>query len=310
MSSQPVTPDTQLAAVTDLAVVAASTPAADSLAVPTVAADSAGSAVTSQAGSTDVDAADAQPGTLTISDSAPTGGQSAIAADGSPSATAATQQTTTGATPPAGAPAGDSGSTPVAPQSTSLSITSAQTATSPDTGTLGARGPPNTYGPVLIQAATGGSVSAGDATLTFAPGSLPHDAYVSVTVTAAPADGLVDYSAAYNLTAVNTATGDLIEQFASPPQLTIDVGATGGPAPTIYYLAPTGDPVQISSSFDAATGTVSAGLPHFSTYVAGSGVQDFVAWVESELGQYASSALAGTQTISPATTCGSAASSS
>ena len=46
-------------------------------------------------------------------------------------------------------------------------------------GSWSARGPP--AGSVLITAALGGVLSAGDATLTFAPGALPADAYVSIT---------------------------------------------------------------------------------------------------------------------------------
>ena len=42
-----------------------------------------------------------------------------------------------------------------------------------DVSGLGARGPPGTYGPQLISAAQGGTIVAGAATLTFAPGSLP-----------------------------------------------------------------------------------------------------------------------------------------
>ena len=40
----------------------------------------------------------------------------------------------------------------------------------------------------------------------------------------------------------------------------------------IYYLPTSGAPVPINSTVDPATGTVSAGLPHFSTYVVASGV--------------------------------------
>jgi hypothetical protein len=158
-SSQPVTPETQLATVASLAVVvAANTPAVDTLAAPTVAADSDGSAATPKSGSTAVDAADAGPGTLTISVSAPTGGQSAIAAGGSPSAVAAAEQTTTGATTPTGTPPGDSGSIPIAPPVTELSVTSAQNVMSSDTGTLGARGPPSPEDPAMMPAVHGRSV--------------------------------------------------------------------------------------------------------------------------------------------------------
>ena len=257
------------------------------------------SSPTDSAGATSVSATDPATGTVTLTDSSQSTTPQLIAGSDSPSAVAATIQSATGATTsPDGTLGSGSASIASPPDTTALALAAPQTDTSTVTGTLGARGPPYTYGPVLIVAATGGSINAGDATLTFAPGSLPHDAYVTVTVTAAPADGLIDYSAAYNLTAVNTATGELIEQFAAPPQLTINVGAAGAEAPAIYYLAPTGDPVPISSSFDAATGTVSAGLPHFSTYVAASQVSDFLATVGSVLASFVGQTGPITKTVS------------
>ncbi|MGH2929733.1 MAG: hypothetical protein ACRDL8_16150, partial [Solirubrobacteraceae bacterium] len=121
---------------------------------------------------------------------------------------------------------------------------------------------------MLIDAATGGLIDAGAATLSFAPGSLPADAYVSVTTTDPTGlDGLTADSLAYDLKAVDVKTGALIEHFNSPPVLTV-TGVTGG---QIYYLSPTDGPQAIASTSDQATGTVSAGLPHFSTYVVASG---------------------------------------
>ncbi|MDX6640295.1 MAG: hypothetical protein QOF12_1306, partial [Solirubrobacteraceae bacterium] len=125
-----------------------------------------------------------------------------------------------------------------------------------------ARGPP--AGAVLIIASAGGTVTAGSATLTFAPGSLPSDAYVTVTPVQVLLPGQQTSSTAYDLKAVDVATGALIEQFNSAPVLSV-AGAGGGTS--IYYLPSGGSPVQIASTVDLATGTITAGLPHFSTYV-------------------------------------------
>ena len=81
-----------------------------------------------------------------------------------------------------------SGSTAVAPSTSTSSsgVAASDPALSDDHISDQCSQTPVVYGPVLILAATGGSISAGEATLTFAPGSLPADAYVSVTVEDAP----------------------------------------------------------------------------------------------------------------------------
>ncbi|MCW3066114.1 MAG: hypothetical protein JWN32_3286, partial [Solirubrobacterales bacterium] len=140
-----------------------------------------------------------------------------------------------------------------------------QISTEPSVLTAG-RGPPPA-GSVLILAARGGTVSAGAATLTFAPGSLPSDAYVLITPVAVSVSGLVFAATAYDLQAIDAATGAVIEHFNSAPVLTIG-GA--GQASRIYYLDPANGPQAIGSSYDAATGAVTAALPHFSLYVLGS----------------------------------------
>ena len=126
-----------------------------------------------------------------------------------------------------------------------------------------ARGPP--AGSVLIEAAQGGSVAVGDARLTFAPGSLPADAFV--VVTQAPDQLIGVPTPTFDLFAYDAVTGERIETFLLPPQLTITVGHVAG-TPRIYYLDPDGSAVAMSSTYDAATGTVTAPLPHFSTYAA------------------------------------------
>ena len=109
---------------------------------------------------------------------------------------------------------------------------------------------------MLITAALGGTLTAGDATLTFAPGSLPADAYVSIT----PVAGIVD------LNAYDAATGERISTFLIAPVLTLFAGRHLTDAPQILYLDPVLGPQAISSSYDGRTGLVSAALPHFSEY--------------------------------------------
>ncbi|HWF26656.1 MAG TPA: hypothetical protein VG275_14465, partial [Solirubrobacteraceae bacterium] len=122
---------------------------------------------------------------------------------------------------------------------------------------------------MLINAATGGTVTSGDATLTFAPGSLPADAYVSITLTTVTAPGLSAPTTAYDLLAINASTGAKIEQFNSPPILSV---AGSAPGSQVYYVDPVNGLVPIASSYAGTSGIVSAGLPHFSTYVVSGGV--------------------------------------
>ena len=128
------------------------------------------------------------------------------------------------------------------------------------------RGPPPA-GSTLIIAAQGGSVTSGDATLTFGPGSLPADAYVSIAAITVTVPGTSTPVLAYDLLAVDTATGTKIEHFNSPPVLTV---AGAKPGSQIFYVPPTGALVPITTGYAGAA--VSAGLPHFSTYVVLGGV--------------------------------------
>ncbi|HZE05048.1 MAG TPA: hypothetical protein VE127_07485, partial [Solirubrobacteraceae bacterium] len=161
-----------------------------------------------------------------------------------------------------------------------------------DAAALGARGPPGVYGPQLISAANGGTIDAGAATLTFAPGSLPHDAYVTVTVTTGTTAGLGAVSAIYDLKAIDAVTGSVIEHFASAPVLSIGVESGHADGASIYYLPDRGAPQPIGTTYDAATHTVSAGLPHFSTYAV-------LFSIQSVLQQYANGQLTGERSFSP-----------
>lgn len=258
-----------ITAISDLTVKSVGSAMTESLADSTFSTvgSSAGSPASRAAGSTAVDAGSGQGGGFVASYSS-SNGSTLVAGEASPSSQAfVTQMSSSGAPPPV-APADAPSSAVPSSQSTSLAATAADSQSSTDTGTLGARGPPATSGPALILAASGGSISPGDPTLTVAPGSLRDDAYVSVTVSTAPADGLAQYSAANNLTAVNTATGQVVEHLALAPELAVNVSSANRPAPSNYYLPASGDPIELSSSSDPATAAVSAGLSRFSVQVA------------------------------------------
>ncbi|MHB1835785.1 MAG: beta strand repeat-containing protein, partial [Solirubrobacteraceae bacterium] len=126
--------------------------------------------------------------------------------------------------------------------------------------------------------------------MTFAPGSLPDNAYVSVTLTSGAADGLGAGSTVYNLSAIDAVTGASIEHFAIAPVLSIGVGAASGGESGIYYLPTDGAPQAIASTYDPATGQVSAGLPHFSAYAVLPTIQGY-------LEQYAAGTLTGPQSF-------------
>ena len=151
------------------------------------------------------------------------------------------------------------------------------------------RGPPP--GSVPINAADGGSVTSGEATLTFAPGSLPSDAYVSIAPETVSVPGLGS-EVAYALQAIDVSSGAKIETFNSPPVLSV-VGSV--PGSRIYYLDPVNGLQPISSSYNPATGAVTAGLPHFSTYLAG--VSGILSTISGYLAQYASGAISQSQTF-------------
>ncbi|MDA8436815.1 MAG: FG-GAP-like repeat-containing protein, partial [Actinomycetales bacterium] len=154
-------------------------------------------------------------------------------------------------------------------------------------------------GSVLVSAALGGTVTVGAATLTFAPGALPADAWVHVTETHRGVTGLLLSSAVFDLVAYDARTGALIESFRSAPRLTIGVGG-GAAGSTIYYLDPSGRIEAIPTTVDTSAGTVTALLPHFSAYGAGSPLAGLAAPIISALQQYLADAVAEprTQTLS------------
>ena len=131
-------------------------------------------------------------------------------------------------------------------------------------------------GSVLVTAALGGTLRSGAATLTFAPGSLRTDAWVTIDSHQGSVDGLHTTSAIYDLQAVDARTGAVISTFDLAPILTIAVGSTG-PVSAIYYLAADGSVQRQATTYDPATGVVSAALPHFSSYVSGSPLDGLVA---------------------------------
>ncbi|HMC71750.1 MAG TPA: hypothetical protein VKJ07_21510, partial [Mycobacteriales bacterium] len=151
-------------------------------------------------------------------------------------------------------------------------------------------------GSVLVSAATGGSVSAHGATLTFAPGALPADAWISITTHLGSAAGLYVTSVIYDLHAYDATTGALISTFNIAPRLQIAVGPLAS-ASSIYYLDPANGPQLIAS--DSVGGAVTADLPHFSSYLAGTPLDGLAALVLPLLQQYVADALSTPRTVSP-----------
>ena len=126
--------------------------------------------------------------------------------------------------------------------------------------------------PGLVTPNGGGSAVAGDgsATVSFAPGLVTGSTVVSVVSADVAVAGINVASAVYDLTATDSATGATISHFAGSPLLTISYDPSK-PTPTaIYYLDPVNGPTPLPSTVDTAHHTITAALPHFSPYVAGS----------------------------------------
>src|SRR4051794_8253430 len=234
------------------------------------------STITSTAPSTTTTGTTGSPGTLDTSTTAGTGTNatptttvsgSTGAGSGSQCATAigdTTQTTSTAPTSGAGSASGSSGTAQTTASGATCDTTATATPTSattappdPNANTSSGLSPPAGSG--LITAVSGGSVTSADgrATVSFAPGAVASD--VTVTVTAVPGP----LGTAYDLRAVDAA-GNRIDTFAIAPVLTISYAGT--PPTGINYLDPTNGPQQIAATVDASAHTISAALPHFSSY--------------------------------------------
>ena len=194
---------------------------------------------------------------------------SQISGDPAVSGGAATSSTTGGTTAPDTVVSPQD--TPPASQPQDATLPPPDPAATPGSG----RGPPGSITPDA-----GGSASSGDgsATVSFAPGLVADTTAVTVvpTTTSVPA-GLRAASAVYDFTATDLTTGSSIHYFHGSPVVTIAYDPSK-PTPTaIYYLDPVNGPVAIPSTVDTANHTISAALPHFSSYVAASPAQLTVA---------------------------------
>ena len=147
-------------------------------------------------------------------------------------------------------------------------------------------------GSVLVTAAIGGTVTAGRATLRFAPGSLPADAFVAIRAERRYVPGLHAVSLVYDLLAWDARTGAPITHFRTAPVLTIGVDGADGAA--IWYLAPDGDLERMPTT--TAPGSLTAALPHFSQYLAGSPLDGIAGMIVPLLQQYVTDALSGPRT--------------
>src|SRR5207248_3161019 len=116
----------------------------------------------------------------------------------------------------------------------------------------------------VVTPQAGGSASSADgkATVTFAPGMVNSSIAVSVKAAAGQA------SLAYDLSAIDT-EGAAVHNFNGLPMLTIHYPTSGAAPAAIYYLSPDGRSLPLTSSVNTTAHTISAALPHFSTYVAG-----------------------------------------
>ena len=137
--------------------------------------------------------------------------------------------------------------------------------------------PPSTVTPdgvtgTTVVTASGGIATSGDgaASVIFAPGSVSSGVAISVAPqTISMPSGIFAVSPAFDLSAIDATTGALVDTFGIRPALTIHYNPAG-PVPTaIYYVDPTGQAVALPSTVDRVASTITATLPHFSSYVAG-----------------------------------------
>ncbi|HMC69930.1 MAG TPA: calcium-binding protein, partial [Mycobacteriales bacterium] len=130
-----------------------------------------------------------------------------------------------------------------------------------------------TLTPPTVVSSAGGSASStsGHASVSFAPGTFSVGAAVSVLeINPILPTGIVASSKAYDLSAIDTATGGAIATFGIHPVLTIHYNPNGLTPTSIFYLAPDGTAVAVPSVIDRVNHTISAEIQHFSPYTAGS----------------------------------------
>ncbi len=183
------------------------------------------------------------------------------------------------------------------PSSAQSGVATSFTQPPPDPSEEGsARGPPIAG---LVTASSGGSATSADgtATVAFGPGSVPTDYQVTVATTPPPAGtGLLAASPVFDLSATDLTSGADIHLFESAPVLTIAYDPAG-PAPTnIFYLDPVLGPVALPSTVDREAHTISAALPHFSEFVAGSTVGGLLELIQPILQNYVNGVISGTHT--------------
>ena len=177
-----------------------------------------------------------------------------------------------------------------------VTIVSGSTAPVEASGLPGSTAPQTSTAPpagsVLVTALAGGTVTSGRATLTFAPGSLPADAFVVIRAERRYVPGLRTVSLVYDLLAWDARTGAPITHFRAAPVLTI--GVDGGSGAAIWYLAPDGGLEMLPTA--AGHGSLSAALPHFSPFVAGTPLDGIAGLIIPLLQSYLADALSGPRT--------------
>ncbi|MDR1431572.1 MAG: hypothetical protein LBI99_05575, partial [Propionibacteriaceae bacterium] len=148
----------------------------------------------------------------------------------------------------------------------------------------------------LILAELGGTITVDGATLTFVPGSLRANAWVLIIPRSTEVAGFTTASPIYDLFALDAEDGSQFHTFNLPPTLTIAVPASAAGA-DIYYLGADGGIERLATSYDAETGTITASLPHFSRFVAGSVFDSLASWIATYINGPASPTIAGDGTF-------------
>jgi hypothetical protein len=236
---------------------------------PVVTATVTSDTTTTTVGSDSTGASGGTPGAATIplpsgptTVSATTGSNDSTTGSSPDNGSVAGTTTTSGGTQPPPTTASGTSTTSSSASGTTTTIPEGATPPPPDPASMPGSGP-SPPGSGLVTASAGGTVTSADgsASVSFAPGTVDSDITVSVTPVAQ----------GYDLTAVDS-TGARVDTFPGAPVLTIHYDPAGPAPSSIFYIDPANGPVAISSTVDTTAHTISAALPHFSTYATGDAV--------------------------------------
>src|SRR5207253_8853312 len=137
-------------------------------------------------------------------------------------------------------------------------------------GVVSAIPPAESESLTMVTAGGGGTATSADGTasVSFAPGSVSSPVSVSVShSTAGVPLNLQAVSPVFELNAVDASTGARVDTFAAEPTVTVHYDPSALRAPSLYYLDPVNGATAIPAAIDPVAHTLTAALPHFSTYV-------------------------------------------